>query len=170
MAITAQQLLDAFNGNGIDTVAKLNTFLLVAKADNDALLAAGFTTQGQATAMYTGLKLQQDLSAAQANLSNEREAFGDVEAQYVADKSAAVIVRDAAKAALRAFVVANETVGAAATEHAQLQRDYEAAEIVLDTLDEGFATAQASHEAAVDALQAAIDAAQAAVREHATGA
>lgn len=143
----------------------------ILRAIMNSFLAAGFTSEAEATAALTGLKLQNDLTAAQAALNAEFAAFSAVEAQYAADRSAGQAAVEEAVAIVATFVTTNPTLGPEdVDQYVQLQRNVAAAQAGMDALEANFADATEAHTQAVSDLSAAVEAAQAALDAHASGA
>lgn len=172
MTITAQELLDGFNNAGVDTVAKLAEFLTVGRAVHNAFLAAGYTTEAEATQGLTVTKLQQDVIEAQQAKSKIISDWDTELAALDAAVEAADVALQTAKADLQAYAMTGPDLSVEANQTAFL--DYQAAigsaegdvaQAFADR-DAGYAT----YNADINAADAALAAAEAALAAFLAGA
>lgn len=125
MTITAQELLDGFNNGGVDTVAKLAEFVTVTRAIDAAFLAAGYTTEAEATQGLTVTKLQNDIIEAQRAKLRIVADWDTELAGLDAAVAAADVALQTAKADLQAYAATDPDLSVPANQQTLLE--YQAA-------------------------------------------
>lgn len=133
----------------------------ILRAVMNSFVGAGFTTEDQATRALTILKLQNDVSTANAQLQNEFDNFEAVRLAYAQDLSDAQEYLELSKSNLSDFVLVNDPFGPEDVDNfAVLSMTVEQAKASLAAVEAQFVSDRETHNTAVSTLTQAVESAQ----------